>query len=155
MLPIRSTGWPSSTKNKATLTSSQSRKRDGTPTLTSRLSCFVGESFTCAIAATSQRFRLHRHWLSLSPRVASQSGSHRLLGYHNRQVERECTVVEHASAFTVGNDLPTNLQTLFRCQSTTCILAQLGTNVNKTRICGCRSFLPSREREWVSRTEVL
>ena len=25
-------------------------------------------------------------------------------------------MVEHASAFTVGNDLPTNPQTLFRCQ---------------------------------------
>jgi hypothetical protein len=32
------------------------------------------------------------------------------------QKKERCTLVEHASAFTVGNDLPTNPQTLFRCQ---------------------------------------
>src|SRR5204863_4334336 len=32
------------------------------------------------------------------------------------QKKERWTLVEHASAFTVGNDLPTNPQTLFRCQ---------------------------------------
>ncbi len=33
-------------------------------------------------------------------------------------IERECTLVKHASAFTQANDLAWNPQTLFRCQST-------------------------------------
>jgi predicted ATPase/serine/threonine protein kinase len=62
--------------------------------------------------------RLHRHWLSLSPRVASQSGEHQERGSCSWQSSRECTVVEHASAFTQASDLAWNPQTLFRCQST-------------------------------------
>src|SRR5271167_4717387 len=58
--------------------------------------------------------------------------------------KRECTVVKRGSVFTQGT-LPWNLQALFCCQSTTCILAQDRTNLNKMCICGCLSFLGVRE----------
>ena len=135
------------------MTSSQSPEGDGIPTLAGRVSCFVGESFTCAVAATSQRFRLHRHWLSASPAVASQSGNHHETWFSSRgKRKRECTVVKRGSVFTQGT-LPWNLQALFCCQSTTCILAQDRTNINKMCICGCLSFLPRHEWTGVFRKE--
>ncbi len=62
--------------------------------------------------------RLHRHWLSASPAVASQSGIHQERGFCSWQMERECTVVKHGSVFTRGTELPRNPQALFRCQCT-------------------------------------
>jgi hypothetical protein len=44
--------------------------------------------------------RLHRHSLSASPAVASQSMSHRLHGSRKRHIEREMYIGSHASVFT-------------------------------------------------------
>ncbi len=82
------------------LTSSQSPEGKGIPTLAGRVSCFVGESFTCAVAATSQRFRLHRHWLSASPAVASRvSAIITRLGSHLVVKERENVQWSNAGVF--------------------------------------------------------
>ncbi len=145
------------------MTSSQSPEGDGIPTLASRVSCFVGSCLDAELPPILGLHCLHRHSLSASPAVASQSGSHRLHGSRKRQVERECTMVEHASAFTQANDLAWNLQTLFRCQSTRTIVSWLSSlllNIQDLSTqslraaCGQRSFLPPAEARRVSRTEL-
>ncbi len=63
--------------------------------------------------------RLHRHWLSASPAVASQSWSASGTWFLFLAKEREGTVNNgNVRAFTRGNDLPRNAQTRFDCQGT-------------------------------------
>ena len=92
----------------------------GTPTLASRLSCFVGGCHSCTSLRELVLHRLHRHGLSASPAVVPRIS--RFIVKHGSRFtakEKSGVLVKHASAFTQANDLAWNPQTLFRCQGTT------------------------------------
>jgi hypothetical protein len=126
------------------LTCSHSRKRDGIPILTSRVSCF-GETSPLRFHSYLVLPSLHRRMRFRKPCGTISVCSSSVAWFSQPAKERECTLVKHANAFTQANALACNLQTLFRCQGTTqvfffhCPKAEL-------RACGRRSFLLLRLR---------
>jgi len=75
-------------------------------------------SFTCAVAATSQRSHLHRPQFPQALRYSLLLRFITNLVFVGGKEREKRTMVKHGSVFTRGTDLPRNPQALFRCQCT-------------------------------------